>query len=146
MTFTRTRLLATIAVFLLFTLPVLASAQKIPTQIVPKSCMGDGGCQKVCDIVELASNILNFAIFLGVVFSAVLFAWAGWKMLTAGGNTEVYAQGRRVFGNVLIGLIIILAGWIVIDTLMKTFTGSGLNGQSLCSKFSLISNFEHFYA
>ncbi len=121
-----------IVVFVLLMLPFYVSAQGLPKQIVPETCNQDGGCQSICDIVTLAQNVLNFGIFLAVVLSAILFAYAGWKLLTAGGNTEVYAQGKRVFGNVLIGLIIILGGWIVIDTLMRTFTGSGLTGAGIC--------------
>ena len=127
-----------IVVFVLLMLPLVVSAQSggLPKQIVPQECNQDGGCQSICDIVKLAQNVLNFGIFIAVVLSAFLFAYAGWKLLTAGGNTEVYAQGKRVFGNVLIGLIIILAGWIVIDTLMKTFTGSGLTGGGICETLS----------
>ena len=125
-----------ISVFVLLLLPFYVNAQNggIPTQIVPKTCEGKGGCQSICDVVELAQNVLNFGIFVAVVISAFLFAYAGWNMLTSGGNTEVYQKGKRVFGNVLIGLIIILAGWIIIDTLMKTFTGTGLigSGTGIC--------------
>lgn len=134
MTFGLTRLSAIIVVFVLLMLPVYVSAQGggLPKQIVPETCNQPGGCQSICDVVKLAQNVLNFGIFMAVVLSALLFAYAGFKLLTAGGNTEVYAQGKRVFGNVLIGLIIILAGWIVIDTLLKTFTGGGLSGAGIC--------------
>ncbi len=133
MTFRQTRFASAIVVFVLLMLPVLVSAQGIPKQIVPETCNQPGGCQSICDIVTLAQNVLNFGIFLAVVLSAFLFAYAGWNMLTAGGNSEIYQKGKRVFGNVLIGLIIILAGWIVVDTLMKTFTGNGLTNNGICS-------------
>jgi hypothetical protein len=133
MTVSHKRVAATLIVFTLLVLPFFVSAQGLPKQIVPESCNQDGGCQSICDIVKLAQNVLNFGIFLAVVLSAFLFAYAGWNMLTSGGNAEVYQKGKRVFGNVLIGLIIILAGWIIIDTLMKTFTGSGLTGGGVCA-------------
>lgn len=145
MTFSQKRIAATLLVSTLLILPFVASAA-LPKQIVPEDCNQKGGCQSICDIVTLAQNVLNFGIFMAVVLSAFLFAYAGWNMITAGGNSEVYAKGKRVFGNVLIGLIIILAGWIVIDTLMKTFTGNGLTGRGVCGTAALISDFEHFYA
>ncbi len=132
MTFSQRRIAATLVVFTLLVLPFFVSAAGLPKQIVPEECNQDGGCQSICDIVKLAQNVLNFGIFMAVVLSAFLFAYAGWNMLTAGGNSEAYAKGKRVFGNVLIGLIIILAGWIIIDTLMKTFTGNGLTGAGVC--------------
>lgn len=136
-----------IVVFVILVLPLYVGAQSgLPKQIVPDTCNEPGGCQSICDIVKLAQNVLNFGIFMAVVLSAILFAYAGWKLLTAGGNTEVYAQGKRVFGNVLIGLIIILVGWIVVDTLMRAMTGSGLTGGGICSKSAMVSDFEHFWA
>ena len=140
--------MAAAVVFVLLALPVMVDAAGIPTQIVPKTynCDQAGGCDSICAIVELAQNVLNFGIFFAVVISAFLFAYAGWNMLTAGGSAEVYQKGKRVFGNVLIGLIIILAGWIIIDTLMKTFTGSGLTAKGICAMADLLSNFGHLYA
>ncbi|MBI5645053.1 hypothetical protein HY970_03060 [Candidatus Kaiserbacteria bacterium] len=111
---------ATIAVFWFFSLPLLSSAAGIPT-IVPQQCNEVGGCKSICDIAQLAQNILNAGIYIAVILSAILFAWAGWNMLTAGGNSEQYTKGRKIFANVFIGLVIILVGWIVIDTLMRSF-------------------------
>lgn len=147
MTFRQTRLAALIVVFVIMMLPVAAMAQSgLPSQIVPEDCNQPGGCQSICDIALLAQNLLNYGIFLAVVLSAVLFAYAGWRMITSGGNTEIYAQGKRVFGNVLIGIIIILAGWIVVDTLMNTLLGTsnGAPWNKICQEF--LSHFEHFYA
>lgn len=99
--------------------PVLAFAAPEPGAIV--SCTGATGedpCT-ICDIGQTAQNILNTGIFIAIFFSAVMFAYAGWKYMTAGGEGGKSA-GKEIFTNVLIGLVIILAGWLVIDTIMKT--------------------------
>jgi hypothetical protein len=98
--------------------PVFALGAGMPTQIV--TCSGPN-CS-VCDLANLAQNVLNTAIYLAVFLSAVLFAWAGWEALTAAGSAEKVGHARTIFGNVVLGLVIILAGWLVIDTLMKTMT------------------------
>ena len=107
--------------------PALAFAAGLPKQIVTcnGAVAGNGlpACS-VCDIAIVAQNVLNTAIFILVALSAVLFAWAGWKMLIAQGDTESYSAGKRIFGNVVLGLVILLMGWIVIDTLMRTMLGS----------------------
>jgi hypothetical protein len=100
--------------------PALALAAGLPTQIV--TCTGVN-CS-VCDLATVAQNVLNTGIFIMVFLSAVLFAWAGWEMLTAQGSTEKYSHAKSIFGNVVLGLVIILAGWIVIDTLMRAMLGS----------------------
>ena len=101
--------------------PFVASAQ-LPSQIVPCDGTSAGGGTEctVCHIAELAQNVLNTGIYIAVFLSAILFAWAGWKYVTAGGNSGQAGQAREIFTNVLIGLIIILAGWLVVDTVMKT--------------------------
>jgi hypothetical protein len=101
------------------------AAAGLPTQIVP--CSGavarDGlpACT-ICHIAELAQNLLNSAIFLAVFMSAILFAYAGWLYLT---NEALQGQSeaRGLFKDVVMGLIVILGAWLVIDTLMKTVSG-----------------------
>ena len=108
--------------------PTMAFAAGFVT-LVPDDCTGTGGCHTVCDIAKLAQNVLNDAIYLAVVISAFLFAWAGFKMLTAGGNTEQIGAARSIFTNVAVGLVIILVGWLLVDALMSTLTGGHLWSQ-----------------
>jgi len=123
-------------------MPLSAAAQAAFTKpIVP--C--DGVNCTVCDVATLAQNLLNAGIYFAIFFSAVLFAWGGFKMLTASGNTEQYHQGRSIFTSVAVGLIIILGGWLVVDTLMKTATdGSFGPWNKVCE--TVLSYFDHLYA
>ena len=111
-------------VLMLTIAPALASAANIPT-IVPCGNTGEQPCT-VCDLAKLAQNVLNAAIYLAVVLSAVLFAWAGFLYLTNVGNSGGVSKAKEVFANVFIGLIIILAGWLVIDVVMRAFVGAPL--------------------
>lgn len=113
-------------VFLLSVIPAVTFAQTaLSKPIVP--CAGaearDGlpACT-VCHIAELAQNLLNSAIFLAVFMSAILFAYAGFLYVT---NEALHAQSeaRGLFKDVLLGLIVILGAWLVVDTLMKTVSG-----------------------
>jgi hypothetical protein len=90
--------------------------------IVPDSCNGLGGCKSVCDLATLAQNILTDAIYIAVFLSAVLFAWAGFLYLTNVANSGQHSRAVEVFKNVAIGLVIILAAWLLVNTLMTTLT------------------------
>jgi hypothetical protein len=114
--------------------PAFAMAQSAASgglvPIVPQSgqgsdCNGPGGCQSICDLALLAQNVLNDGIYIAVFLSAVLFAWAGFKHLTAGGNSEEIKKANKVFSAVFIGLIIILSAWLVVNTLMNVIVGNG---------------------
>lgn len=127
-------------------LPSLVSAQSVFNQpIVPQSCNRVGGCQSICDIAQLAQNILNLGIFVAVFFSAVLFAWAGWKYMTSGGSGEGVSEARSLITNVIIGLVIILGGWLVVDTIMKTFTNGSFGPWNNVCKTAM-TPLGHYYA
>jgi len=104
---------------------VTLAATGIPT-IVPSECNQTGGCPSVCSLAQLAQNILNAAIYLAVVMSAVLFAWAGFLYLTNVANAGQHERAVETFKNVAIGLVIIVAGWLVVDIVMRTFVGASV--------------------
>ena len=121
MPFKRTARIAVILVVLcILPASVFAQANLLPGQIVPQKCNVQGGCQSICDLAEVAQNVLNTGIYIAVFLSAVLFALAGFKYLTNVANSGEISRAKEIFMNVAVGLIIILAGWLVIDTLMKT--------------------------
>ncbi|HUO50272.1 MAG TPA: hypothetical protein VMU25_01775 [Candidatus Paceibacterota bacterium] len=102
--------------------PVVASANIVT--IVPTECNGNGGCQSICDLAQLAQNVLNDGIYIAVFLSTILFAWAGWKHMSAGGNSHQIQEANKVFRNVFIGLIIILSAWLIVDTIIGAIGGA----------------------
>lgn len=113
--------------------PVLVAAQVnnpsggIPTQLV--NCTGPD-----CDwskFIGLMQNILNFMVFLGVSISALLFAYAGFKYLTSGGDPGATNDAKRIFSHVVVGLIIMLVAWLLVDVLLRTLTGKGFRERNL---------------
>jgi hypothetical protein len=109
---------------LFFATPTIAMAAGM-VSIVPSDCNQSGGCQSICDLAQLAQNVLNDGIYLAVFLSAVLFAWAGFKHMTAGGDMGQIKEANKVFSAVLIGLIIILSAWLIVSTLMSVIAGGG---------------------
>ncbi len=118
------RILALLLIVFFVAPSIALAANALPGQIVPETCNQVGGCQSVCDIAVIAQNILNTGIYIAVFLSAVLFAWAGWLYLTTAAGSDK-SRAKEVFMNVAVGLVIILAGWLVVDTLMRTLVGNG---------------------
>jgi hypothetical protein len=74
-----------------------------------------------CHLFQLIENVINLIIIdIAVPLAAVAFAIAGYIYITAGGNSGKISQAHSIFKNVAIGLIIVLASWLVIDLVMKT--------------------------
>lgn len=104
---------------LFFLLPAITNAQG--SLLVP--CSGsDCG---TCEIIQLANNVTDIIIALAVGISVIIFMYAGWLMLSSGGSSAQIKRGKDVMTNVLIGLIIILTAWLVIDVMLKTLLPNG---------------------
>ena len=114
------RFVVIVALCVLILVPIsfaLAEAD-VATQIVP--CGQGGTFCGLCDLVQLAQNLINIGIFITIALSAMTFAFAGLKYMTAGGDPGKATDARKLFTSVAIGLVIILGAWVGVDTLMKT--------------------------
>ena len=83
-----------------------------------------------CDwgaLITLGGNILNFMVTISVFIAAIMFAYAGWLFFSDTGNASNIESAKKIFGAVVIGLIIVLTAWLVVNTLLDTLTGKGLD-------------------
>ena len=120
----RLGLLVLLCVFMYGPSLVFAAAGP-PGQIVPEICNKDPRKCGCAELVQLAQNILNTGIYIAVVLSAILFAWAGFKYLNAG-SSGAQTEAKTLLWNVTIGLVLILVAWGIVDTIIKTIApGSG---------------------
>jgi len=72
-----------------------------------------------CDLVALAQNIINWFIYAAGVAAVLMFAYAGIIYATSATNPEQIAKAHKIFWNVLLGMVFVLAAWLIIDTIMK---------------------------
>lgn len=106
--------------FALLVVPTAASA----AGFIP--CGGDGQpeCQ-ACHFVELGNKLIVWLIGILMVVFAFIMATAGWGLVTSGGNPQAKTAAKDKFTNAIIGLVIVLAAWLLIDTLMKMLLTPG---------------------
>jgi hypothetical protein len=137
---TLTRKLAALAlllpIFFAAIMPMVALAQGGGLKtIVPPNCQGAGAAENcgACDIAILAQNVINDGIFFAIVVSAVFIAWAGWQYMTAEGQPYKIKAAKKMFRNIVIGLLLIVGAWLLVDVLLNTLTGSsGLQWNRIC--------------
>ncbi len=86
--------------------------------------------------LDLAINIINWALGILALVAVVIILYGGFVWLTSAGNEERLAQAKRILRNGVIGLVIILSAWgityYVLNTLLDltggevtTTTGGG---------------------
>jgi len=115
-------------VFFILLVPFLAFAQGlVPCDgaLTTGESVGPGGGCDFTDFIQLIQNIINFLMFdVAAPLAAIVFAWAGITMFTAGGSPDKIKQANETFKWVLIGIIVALSGWLIVSAIMGTLLGT----------------------
>jgi hypothetical protein len=79
----------------------------------------------------MINKVVKFILIdLAVPIAAIMFAYAGFLMLTSGGETSKRAKAKSIFVNVAIGLALVAAAWLIVHTILIIVgakTGAGWN-------------------
>lgn len=115
-------------VLVLIALILLVAPNPALAQFVPCDGVGINGgipCD-ACYLIEMGQRILFWLIgILTVVFGFVALA-AGWEMVTSGGNPAALSSAKQKLLNAVIGLLLVLAAWLLVDILMRSLlAGAG---------------------
>lgn len=100
--------------------PVVANAD-IFRGIVP-SCKNDN-----CgwgDLIELARKLVNYLILISAPIAAIVFAYAGFLLTTAGPDTGKRETAKKLFLNATIGFIFVLVAWLIVYTITNALLTS----------------------
>lgn len=109
-------LLVSIVVLTLF--PTIAFAEGI----LPPCAYENGPACHYEDLVKFANIAIDFIIKLALVVTPISFAYAGFIILTSGGDEGKLKKGKEILVKVGIGFAVILASFLFISFIMNTFT------------------------
>lgn len=106
-----------LAVSLIFYfLPFVTNAGFIPCE---------GTSCSFCHFLQMGNTIITWLIgMMFVIFAAVVVS-AGWGLVTSGGNQAALSEAKEKFTNSIIGLLIVLSAWILVDTIMRGLLSGG---------------------
>lgn len=114
---TKTKIFSALA--LIFAIPSLANAAVGWQPLVV--CGYDNNPCKWTHIILFANNFINDLILLALPVAAIAFAWAGFLILTSGGDESKMKTGKSVLIKVAIGFAWIIGAFVLISFIMKTF-------------------------
>ncbi|MFZ6015820.1 MAG: Ig-like domain-containing protein [Patescibacteria group bacterium] len=83
------------------------------------------GVQPGQNIFEIIGNIINIALGMVGVILLVMILYSGYQYMTAGGNTEQVQKATARIRNAIIGLLIILASFAIVNFIINWLTGAG---------------------
>lgn len=96
-------------------LPLISSAQGI----VP--CNGLE-C-RFCHLFQLVKNIIDWLVRISFTLAIIFIVWGGFKIIFAGANPGLVSSGRQTIIRAVVGLVILLCAWLIVDTVLKVLTG-----------------------
>ncbi|MCX6702413.1 MAG: pilin [Candidatus Wolfebacteria bacterium] len=105
------------AYLLLLTSPLLVSA----AGLVP--CTGLN-CT-FCDLLKLLDNVIGFIFKIIFPLAAVMVVIGGFMIMFSAGNPGRAAKGKEVITAAIIGIVIALISWLVLDTIFKILVSQG---------------------
>ncbi len=84
---------------------------------------GGKGCQ-FCDLIILIGNVINFALYnIAIPLVVVFIVWGGLTIMTAGDSTEKVSQGRKMIQSAIVGVLIALGAWMIINMVLSAVGG-----------------------
>ncbi|HOX97540.1 MAG TPA: pilin [bacterium] len=86
--------------------------------------IGESGGMAKTDLTTLIANLIKVILSILGVILVVLIIYAGFKWMTAGGESKGATEAKTILQNAIIGLVIIVAAWaittFVVDSLKKS--------------------------
>ena len=112
------KFLISILVFLILVVPVLSFAEEW-AGLVPCGKAGPPPCG-FNDIMKLVDEVIKFILYYMVVpIAAIMFAYAGFELITSGGSTEKRSVAKKVFFNAVLGFVISLAAFLIVKLILS---------------------------
>lgn len=108
---------------LLLSLPILVLAQD--SGLVPCG-YGNNLCD-TSDVADFVNGLISYLITMLGIIAVIVLVVVGIQLVTSAGNESAWKAAKERFTNVVIGIVIILAAWLIVDTIMRALTGSGLD-------------------
>jgi len=103
-----------------------------PVGVVEAQGPGPGGfltCNgpdcSFCNLVHMANIIIKWLFGFMFLLFAVMMVMAGVGLITSGGDTVALDNAKSKFRNAIIGVIIVMAAWLLVDTIMRGLLKGG---------------------
>lgn len=78
-----------------------------------------------CHFIQMGNTVLKWLIGVLFVVFAVVAAMGGFGLVTSGGNPEAKSAAKQKLVNALVGILIVLAAWLLVDTIIRGLLSDG---------------------
>lgn len=99
---------------------------------------GENPCT-YCDLLKLFKGVIDFLMYIIFPIATIMIIWGGIVIMTARESPERVKQGRAIITAAVVGILIALLSWLILDTIFKVIavgwsnTGLGPWNQLKCN-------------
>jgi hypothetical protein len=86
-------------------------------------------CIDKCDFkafAELLTRVFNWLAIIGTASAAGIIAWGGMVLISNPANETKRGQAKEIIWAAVIGLIFLLAAWVIVNSILTYLTNKGL--------------------
>lgn len=87
------------------------------------TCNVQGPCT-FCDAIKVTANIVKLLFQVAIPIAVAMIVYGALRLMLAGGSEEQITKSRKVMTSAVIGLVIALSAWIIVNTLLHVLTGN----------------------
>lgn len=91
-------------------------------------------CTDLCDLIDTVINVLYFGMTIAIfVIAPIMFVVGGIMLLLAGANPEMISAGKKALTATVIGLVIVLCAYLIVNTVITVLNITGIGGFNAAS-------------
>lgn len=103
--------------------PQVANAGLVDTFV--NNCPADTGVRcSEGSIAAIFRLIINWALAIAFIAAVIMLIYGGFLYITSAGNTENATKGKTAIINALVGIVIIVLSYIIVQIVYRFVSGS----------------------
>jgi hypothetical protein len=114
--------------------------------LIPCGTGAQDFCKRLCDVLEVGKKLYDILVGLGGIAAVAALLVGALQMMLAG-SPDMAERGKTAVRAAIVGLIILLVSWLLVNTVIAILGGGGIGSRiNVCqdSKIIVIFNYENF--
>lgn len=80
------------------------------------------------NIGDIFVTIINWALAIAFILAVIFLIYGGFRYILSGGNEESAKSGRTAIFNALVGIIIVVLSYVIVQIVYRFVSGGGGGG------------------
>jgi hypothetical protein len=88
-------------------------------------------CTSLCDLIDTIINVIYFGMSIAIfIIAPICIVIGGIMILLGGANPGMLESGKKALTGAIIGLIIVLCSYLIVNTVLTVLNLTGVGGFS----------------